>query len=53
MGRSVIYCALCGGPLEDVYNSVDIHESFDERFLPSSETKVGINQNRSLEILLS
>lgn len=44
MGRSVVYCGICGGPLENVYNNVHIHAEYDERILPSNMTEVGFSR---------
>ena len=41
MGRSLVYCAICDGPLENVYNNVDIHDRYDKKFLLEGETEVG------------
>ncbi len=40
MGRAVVYCAVCGGPLEDINISPDVYGEYDENVLPKVQTKV-------------
>lgn len=41
MGRYVIYCVICGGPLETIYNNAGIQDGYEERILPIKVTEVG------------
>ena len=40
MGREVVYCAICGGPFEDINTSPGVHGEYDEDVLPKVQTKV-------------
>lgn len=40
MGRSVIYCTICGCPFEDPYYSDGMAGDFDVDILPPEQTKV-------------
>ena len=40
MGRSVVYCAVCGGPFESIYSTGDANEEVVNDVLPPSEVEV-------------